>query len=178
LWAVCAVAVDLTATIIEQSRYKEQVKSQSWLLSRFMDWHESTAAEMDMHTSNPLLDKLGKSRDWLYDKAGFDRLLGQVDAISQIQQLAPQQRSALMNQDENLKKLLQNPDMLKVINSSEIQKLIKQSGQGDAAALMQLSKHPDINKLLSDPAMYKQIMSLNPSKLMAEHKSLSGTDAK
>lgn len=170
LWIVAAVAVDLTATIIEQSKFKNQIYNQSWLLHHVMDWHETTEAESD-RKANPLLKKLSQSRDWLYDKIGMDQLFGQVDALSQIQQLAPQQRATLFNQDDNLKQLLENPDMLKVIQNAEIQQLVAQAGKGDGSALMQLSKHPDINKLFSDPQLYKQIMSINPKAILQNQQS-------
>jgi hypothetical protein len=168
LWAAAAVTVDLAATIIEQSKWRSSVYENSWLLHRVMDWHDTTAAELDTQSPNPLLDKLQQTREWLYDKAGFGHLLEQVDAVAQIQQMQPTQRAALMNQDDNLKQLLENPDMLKVIHSTEIQELIQKAGKGDGAALMQLSKHPDINKLFSDPQLYKQIMNINPRKLVKQ----------
>lgn len=168
LWISAAVLVDLAATAIENTAMRASVYENSFVLRRFMDWHETTTAESDMQ-SNPLLDKLQQTREWLYDKAGFGHLLEQVDAISQIQQLEPEQRTALMNQDENLQKLMENPDMLKVVHNPEIRELIQKAGAGDAAALMKLSQHPDINKLFSDPELYKTIMSINPKEIMKQN---------
>ena len=56
--------------------------------------------------------------------------------------------------------------MLKVLHNEEIRGLIQKSGTGDASALMQLSQHPDINKLFSDPQLLKQITSINPKALL------------
>lgn len=169
LWTAGALAVDLAATVIEQSSMRASVYENSWLIRRFIDWHQTTAAESDMD-ANPLLQQLQQTRQWLYDKAGFGHLLQQVDAISQIQQMPINQRTALLNQDDNLKKLMDNPDMLKVVHSEEIRDLMAKAGKGDGAALMQLSKHPDINKLFSDPELYKMIISINPKKLIEQQK--------
>lgn len=172
LWGIAAIGVDMAATLIEQSRWRSEVYHNSYLLGHVMDWHETTAAESDAEPSNPLLVKLQKTRAWLYDKTGFGHLIDQIDAMSQIQQMAPEQRSALMNQDENLKKLLENPDMLKVIHSEEIRGLFSKAGAGDASALMQLSQNPDINKLFSDPELYKMILSINPRKIVQQQQQM------
>lgn len=174
LWISAAVMIDLAATAIENTSMRASVYDNTIVLRRFMDWHQTTAAESDTD-SNPLLDKLQETREWLYDKAGFGGLLDQVDAISQIQQMPAEQRTALLNQDENLQRILENPDMLKVVHSHEIRELIQKAGTGDGASLMKLSQHPDINKLFSDPQLYKLIMSINPKELMQQKEQLQNS---
>jgi hypothetical protein len=171
LWISALIAVDLATTLLENTQMRSTIYDDSFVMRRFMDWHETTDAESDLE-NNPLLEKLQETRQWLYDKAGFGHLLEQVDAISQIQSMPDAQRTALINQDENLQQLLNNPDMQTVIHSEEIRALIQKAGTGDASALMQLSKHPDINKLFADPDLRKQIMSINPKQLMQQKEQL------
>ncbi|MAX25923.1 MAG: hypothetical protein CMJ19_15605 [Phycisphaeraceae bacterium] len=171
LWIVAAFAVDLATTLLENTKMRGTIYENSVVMRRFMDWHQTTEAESDI-SDNPLLQTLQKTRQWLYDKAGFGHMLDQVDAISQIQAMPDDQRNALINQDENLQNLLNNPDMQAVIHNAEIRSLIEKAGSGDAAALMQLSKHPDINKLFSNTELRQQIMSINPKELMQQKEQL------
>ena len=110
------------------------------------------------------------TRDSIADWTGTTATLEQLEALRDIINLDPSEHAWLVERNSGLKKLINHPQVLKIVRDDRLMEMVERVGHGSAGALYALGDEPAIHAFLEDEEVLRIIHSIDLLELQRQVK--------